>query len=235
MQIALHDRIRVERHEIGRERRPVLVVDDFLSEPGALVDYAAEQGLFKPGAASYPGIQATVPPIYVEALRHYMAPILRDGLGLASETAVKAFCAFSLVTTPPSELDLAQRLPHFDSTDPEQIALLHYLCPAEKGGTAFYRHRRTGFEAVDTSRVARYTDAVNAELRELGMPPAAYAHGDGAQFERIATCEARFNRLIAYRGVALHSASIAPGYDLDPNPRTGRLTANALFAFSAAG
>lgn len=229
--LKLHPDFRHQTVRIGNEQAPVLVIDDYLSDPGIVVDHVASQAVFKPGSASYPGVRAVVPPAYVHGLRLFLAGLIQDVFGLASDRLLKAFSGFSLVTTPPEQLELVQRLPHFDSTNPKQIALLHYLCPPGKGGTAFYRHRRTGFERVDEERVGTYTDSVNAELKELGMPPARYVNGSDAQFERIAGFEPVFNRVLIYRSTNLHSADIAPDFDLDPDPRTGRLTVNALFLY----
>ncbi len=222
------------RHEvvrIGNDAAPALVVDDFLSDPEIVPEYVYKLGVFKPGYASYPGMQSAVPEIYVHALRLFLVDILKPVFGLENAQLAKAFSGFSLVTTPPEKLDLVQRLPHFDSTDRGQIALLHYICPPENGGTAFYRHRRTGYEHVDGSRVAHYTDSVNAELRELGMPPARYVNASTAQYERIAGFEPVFNRVLIYRSMTLHSADIAEDFEFDPDPRTGRLTVNAMFNF----
>jgi hypothetical protein len=230
--LALHAKFRHEVVRIGNDAAPVLVVDDFLSDPEIMREYVCELGVFKPGYASYPGIQSVVPPIYVHALRLFLVDILKPVFGLGNAQLAKASSGFSLVTTRPEKLDLVQRLPHFDSTDCRQIALLHYICPPGKGGTAFYRHRRTGYEHVDETRVARYTESVNAELREFGVPAARYVNGSTAQYERIAGFEPVFNRVLIYRSTTLHSADIAGDFDFDPDPRTGRLTVNALFNFA---
>jgi len=229
--LKLHPECRHEVVRIGNDRAPVLVVDNFLSEPELLREYAFRLGVYTPGSASYPGVRSVVPEIYVHALRIFLLSIFSPVFGLENNQLVRAFSGFSLVTTSPEQLNLVQRLPHFDSPDRKQIALLHYICPPGKGGTAFYRHRRTGFEYVDETRLALYTDSVNAELRELGMPPARYVNASTAQFERIAGFEPVFNRVLIYRSSTLHSADIADDFDFDPDPRTGRLTVNALFNF----
>lgn len=229
--LGLHAKFRHETVRIGNEGAPVLIVDDFLNAPELLVECAARHAVFKPGDASYPGVRAAMPAIYVHAMRAFLTAIVRDAFEFRSDEIVKAFCGFSLVTTPPHALDLVQRLPHFDSTEPKQIALLHYLCPASKGGTAFYRHRRTGYERIDESRLTAYTASVRAELAEHGPPPPRYVNGSDARYERIASFDAAFNRVLIYRSINLHSAGIAPVFDFDPDPRTGRLTANALFTF----
>ena len=229
--LKLHPGFRHEVVRIGNDAAPVLVVDDFLSDPEIIREYVFSQGIFKTGYASYPGIQSVVPPVYVHALRLFLADILKPVFGLENAQLAKAFSGFSLVTTPPDQLSLVQRLSHFDSTDRKQIALLHYICPPGKGGTAFYRHCRTGYEYIDETRVAHYTDSVNAELRELGIPPARYVNGSTPQYERIAGFEPVFNRVLIYRSTTIHSADIAEDFAFDADPRTGRLTVNALFNF----
>jgi len=229
--LKLHPDFRQAVVRIGNDAAPVIVVDNFLSDPRVVREYVFGRGVFKPGYASYPGIQSVVPPVYVHALRLFLADILKPVFGLENAQLAKAFSGFSLVTTPPHELTIVQCLPHFDSTDPKQIALLHYICPPRKGGTAFYRHRRTGYEHVDETRLANYTDSVNVELRELGGLPARYVNDSTPLYERIAGFEPVFNRVLIYRSMTLHSADIAEDFDFDPDPRTGRLTVNALFNF----
>jgi len=229
--LKLHPDFRHEVVRIGNDAAPVLVVDNFLSDPEIIREHVFGQGAFKPGYASYPGVQSVVPPVYVHALRLFLIDILKPVFRLENAQLAKAFSGFSLVTTPPHELTIVQCLPHFDSTDPKQIALLHYICPPGKGGTAFYRHHRTGYEHVDETRLASYTASVNAELKELGMVPARYVNASTSQYERIAGFEPVFNRVLIYRSMSLHSADIAEDFDFDPDPRTGRLTVNALFNF----
>ncbi|HWA91040.1 MAG TPA: DUF6445 family protein [Rhizomicrobium sp.] len=230
--LGLHPRFRHEIVRVGREGAPVVVIDDFLGDPWIVVDYVASQSVFLPGDAAYPGVRAIVPPIYAHALRLLLGKLIRDAFGFGTDRIARGSCGFSLVTTRPADLAPIQRLPHCDSADPRQLALLHYLCAPGKGGTAFYRHRRTGFEQVDGSRVAAYRQAMSADLAELGPPPPCYANGSDARYERIAAFEPVFNRVLIYRGMSLHSAAIAPDFDFDPDPRTGRLTANALLTFA---
>src|ERR1700761_4857586 len=128
--------IRIE--QIGRERQPVIVIDDFVPDPGHL-RAAAEALEYRTLGRHYPGLRAEGAPADVEA---YLAPV-RDligrvfgypgGLDLIS-------AGYSIVTTRPADLTPIQRLPHFDRWEPERLALLHYLDGPEKGGTAFYRH-----------------------------------------------------------------------------------------------
>jgi hypothetical protein len=217
---------------IGTEREPVVVVDNFLSSPQLLIDYAAAHCAFDAVSdAFYPGSRAPAPGIYCYALRAFLAPIIAQAFGLQDSRISGELSHFSLVMTAPEKLQMVQRMPHFDNTNPKQLALLHYLCGSEHGGTSFYRHRRTGFEYIDESRLSEYGSAVGADLAELGVPPAKYICGDDPRFERTASFNAAFNRVLIYRSINLHSADIASTFHFDPNPRSGRLTANTFFYF----
>jgi hypothetical protein len=230
--LRLHDRVKLTVTRIGTEHQPVIVVDDFLENPRPLVDYAA--GLPAFGAVSdafYPGIRAPIPPIYCFALRAFLGKAIADTFGLRDSVVTGELSHFSLVTTPPAKLSTVQRMPHFDNANPKQLALLHYLCGSDQGGTSFYRHRRTGFEFIDEARKDRYADAVAEDFARLGMPSARYICGDDVMFERTLSIAAAFNRLIIYRSINLHSADIAPAFAFDGTARGGRLTANTFFYY----
>jgi hypothetical protein len=230
--LRLHDDFKAATVQIGTHREPVIVADNFLSAPQLLIDYAAGQGAFDAVSdAFYPGSRAPAPAIYCYALRAFLAPLISQAFGLQNNRISGELSHFSLVITAPEKLQLVQRMPHFDNTNPKQLALLHYLCAPAHGGTSFYRHRRTGFEYIDESRLAEYETAVSADLAELGMPPAKYICGDDPRFERIASFDAAFNRVLIYRSINLHSADIASTFNFDANPRSGRLTANTFFYF----
>ncbi len=209
---------------IGSEGQPIAIVDGFHPDPDAL-RAAALAAKFEPGRHHYPGIRAPLPADYFARVRPALAPVLREVLGAGSVELLDA--SFSMVTTPPAELGTEQRLPHVDAVQPGRIALVHYL--SEGDGTAFFRHRATGFETIDAARSAGYLAALNAELR-ADPPAAAYPFGDSALFERIAHVEARVNRAVIYRSALLHSGAISPDAVLDSDPATGRLTVTAFLA-----
>ena len=230
--LRLHDEFKAATVLVGAERQPVVVVDNFLGSPQLLIDYAAAHCAFDAVSdAFYPGARAPAPAIYCYALRAFLGSIIAEAFGLQASRITGELSHYSLVSTPPQELQTVQRMPHFDNTNPNQLALLHYLCAPEHGGTSFYRHRRTRFEYIDEARVSRYRDAVTADLAELGVPPAKYICGDDPLFERIASFGAAFNRVLIYRSITLHSADIGPSFKFDTNPRGGRLTANTFFYF----
>lgn len=214
--------------EVGRERQPLVVIDDFAPDPDALRD-AASAASFGPAGHHYPGIRARLPPDYWADRRRLVDEAIGRAFGLGPARVIDA--SFSIVTTPPGALSVRQRLPHCDAFGPDRIALLHYLSP-DGGGTAFYRHRATGFETVDEARAPIFFGQLEAELRHGGAPPAGYLDGDTALFERTALAEPRFNRALLYRSFVLHSGAIAPDAVLSGDPAQGRLTVTGFLQAS---
>jgi len=215
-------RVAIERH--GVEAQPVVVIDDF-ADAERFRDDAAFLS-FAPIGPHYPGIRATVAPALLRDLLVRLEPLAREAFGVGGLAIADAF--YSIVTTPPAALTPIQRLPHFDEVSPRRLALLHYLSPEARGGTAFYRHRSTGFESIDAARLAPYRAALDADLRRHGLPDAAYIAGDTPVFERLAVHAGRFNRAILYRSNKLHCADLPPDLSFDPDPVTGRLTVNTF-------
>jgi len=218
---------------VGAERAPVLVIEDAAVDPQALIDCAAQEAAFvapKGGSNFYPGLLAPAPLAYVEALARVLDPHIRQAYALEDLGLANASCNFSLATLPPERLNLAQRLPHVDTVDPLQFAVLHYLCDGVFGGTAFYRHRATGFERLSQDRLETYQSALDQEI-SVTPPAAAYVGSDSPLFEQTAELEAVFNRVIVYRSQVLHSGQIPPNTPLSPDPRRGRLTANIFLNY----
>ena len=212
---------------VGREKVPVLAV-----EARALgADKMAEAAPTRPFAANgihYPGVRAAAPGGYARMLAQALAGPVGEMMGWKDAELGVVASDFSLVTTPPADLTPIQRIPHFDGTDEGVIAVLHYLCGPDWGGTAFFRHKVTGFERVTGPRAARYDEVLRADVRTHGLPDAAYVDGDTPIFEETARYEARFGRLLAYPGNALHSGRIPAGRTLPADPARGRLTVNTF-------
>jgi Family of unknown function (DUF6445) len=105
------------------------------------------------------------------------------------------------------------------------------LCSPEKGGTSLYRHQATGFEVINEARWPILYPHLVAELADDAWTK-RYMNGSNPYYEQVASYEAVFNRLIMYRSTSLHSGNIAPNFDFDPNPRTGRLTLNTFIKYT---
>jgi hypothetical protein len=229
--LSLHPQFAASIRRIGVAAAPVIVIDNFLSNPQLLIEYAASCAFEGVSDAFYPGVRAPIEPIYCFALRAFLGGLIAEAFGLTDSVIMGELAHFSLVTTQPANLNVLQRIPHIDNSNPKQLAVLHYLCAAEHGGTSFYRHRATGFEFIDEARSPSYRRALTGELASLGPPPGGYICGDSPMFERIASFAAACNRLLIYRSINLHSADIPAGFGFSADPRTGRLTANTFFYY----
>lgn len=213
---------------IGREGQPLITIDGFSPDPDAL-RAAALAADFECADQHYPGIRARLPDNYLRVQLPIMVRALREVFARYGKVDV-IDASFSIVTTPPEALTVRQRLPHCDAFTPDRIALIHYLSPEGGDGTAFFRHRSTGFETISESRRPVYFDSLHRELREGGHPPAGYIADDTPLFERVALAEARYNRALLYPSFLLHSGAIAPGAVLSPEPAVGRLTVTAFLS-----
>lgn len=212
---------------IGREKEPLATIDDFASDPDAL-RAAAVDATFAPAGEHYPGLRAPLPSGYLAAQMPVVARVVSRAFGRCRRIHV-VDAAFSIVTRPPEDLHVRQRLPHVDAYGRERIALVHYLSPTDEDGTAFFRHRATGFETIDATRAPGYFGKLEDELGE-GAVPAGYIAGDTALFERTAVAPSRYNRALLYRSYVLHSGAISPDASLSPDPALGRLTVTGFFA-----
>ncbi len=215
--------VTVEHH--GAEAEPVVIIDDFALTPERLIEDAGCLTL-RPMGEHYPGQRASVPPALLAPLLRALAPLITAHFGAASAAVEDAF--YSVVTTAPADLQPIQRLPHFDGVETERLALLHFLSRDDSSGTAFYRHRGTGFETITAARLPAYRTALAADIARHGLPAAGYIAGDTPIFERIARHQGRFNRAILYRGNTLHCADIPPGLALPADPASGRFTVNSF-------
>lgn len=210
--------------KFGAEAEPLVIIDDFASDPDALFEAACAKSYGFAGR-HYPGIRAKADPAYLGAQMDVLQDALTNVFDIGQGAALVE-CAFSLVTTSRDQLTPIQRIPHFDTPDPKRLALLHYLCGPDGGGTAFYRHRSTGFETIPQDRLPAYDAALQSEVGDL--PTGGYITGDTALFEETGRVEARWNRMVIYRSFRLHSGVIPADLPLSDNPRAGRLTVNTF-------
>jgi hypothetical protein len=210
----------------GRERQPVIVIDDLLAEPERWRAAAAATRYARIGPY-YPGVRAPVASEDAWAMRDELAGVIGETFAVDPVPPVLE-CFFSIVTTPPEALAPIQRLPHVDGLEPDRLEILVYLSDAAQGGTAFYRQRATGYETVDAARFPAFEAALKAGVAEHGLPPAAYIVGDTVLYEQIAAYEARPNRALIYRSHALHCAAIPAGVALVADAGRGRLSVNGF-------
>lgn len=205
-----------------------MVIDGFSGRLPSIVDLAAAMAPFPRIAGNhYPGVRRLILErdeaafAYVTETLRSAAPFIGGAFDMTAFDLLEA--SFSMVTVPPAALSHAQRAPHFDSVDPDHIAVLHYLSDTPGTGTAFYRQRATGIELVDAANVAAF---VATARHAATARPAAYIGATDAHYEQIAVVEGVADRLVIYRGSLLHSGIIPAGMSMNDDPRAGRLTAN---------
>lgn len=231
--IAVSRKSSLSVRQVGRERTPLIVIDDFAEDTGALIECACAAADYEPDTTSrYPGVRAKLPRGYVIAVLNQLFPLLQQvyrvpaGLGMKPVNTV-----YSLITTPEQELTPRQCAPHFDSTRPFYLAVLHYLNTGTHCDTGLFRHRQTGLERITDEVVDAYIRSREAHAQEHGPPPRAYISGSNEQFELYERIGYRPNRLAVYPGNLLHSGLVDPAVDIDADPRSGRLTANIFVDF----
>jgi hypothetical protein len=218
--------MRPELRRIGAGAHPVVIVDGVSGDPGAIVEAAARLQPFGRAANYYPGFRRIIgshdkeADAYVVRTLERVAPFIAGGFDFDAFNLLEA--SFSIITDRPETLSPAQRAPHFDSIDPNYLAILHYLGGTERTGTAFYRQLSTAIEAVNERNLDRFVEAAKRESAQL----AGYIAGSNDFFEQIAAVEAVPDRLIIYQGCLVHSGLIPPDHDFDGDARHGRLTAN---------
>lgn len=227
MLLSRHPGIRVNKLSIGAEGAPLLVIDDLVSDPDRLVRKAATRH-FVAQSSSFPGIRAPAPLSYQQFLETTLKPLLQEHFDFQPGRFAFPMCHFSLVAQPAEKLAFLQRVPHIDSVRGDGIATVHYLFRGDWGGTAFYRHRQSGFEYIDEKRHRAYFDCLARESRSEEAARPGYINEDSTLFQRIADVEGVFNRMIVYRRNSLHSGLIDNARVPPADPVAGRLSINSF-------
>ncbi len=226
--IVLNKQAKVECQIIGSEQTPLLIIDGLLNDSHWLQQQALAGDYQADPANFYPGIRCQTPALYQHALSA-LSPLLQRVYAPQAQQLRLLTSAFSLASTPAEQLKPIQMLPHFDTVEPLQLAMVHYLCDASHGGTAFYRHQYTGFERIDAARLPSYATLLKqqAMAARLHENP-SYMSGDTELFQQIAKVEARVNRAIIYPGNLLHSGDIRQIGAKAADPAHGRLTISSF-------
>lgn len=219
--------ISVRLQHVGGERQPLMIVDDVLAEPQAMIDAAHVANFYVPHHTNYPGINAPIPQSYYLTVIAALRGPIEAAFGLPRSAYLSYFGFFALATVGAAEAQPIQKIPHRDSPDPNRLAMVHYLCRGNFGGTGFFRHRATGYESIDASRQAIYESTARQELVATSPATHRYIDARASSYELIGQSEGVFNRLIIYRSHVLHTALLADGAG-SPDPAVGRLTANGF-------
>lgn len=223
--------MRPELRRFGNSQSAVVVIDGFSSDAEAVARLADSMAPFPPvdPASYYPGVRRIIDDTdeaafaYARHTCEVAAPYMAGAFDIDGFNLLEA--SFSIVSLVPGKLRPAQRAPHFDSTDQNYFALLHYLRVPPGSGTAFYRQRSTGIERVTEANVDTFVRVAKAQAAALPAG-SGYIQGTDDYFEQMGAVEAVPDRLIIYQGSLLHSGIIPMEMRFTADPRAGRLTAN---------
>jgi hypothetical protein len=214
----------------GESQSPVVVIDGFSGDVEQVARLADALSPFPAIDVNYyPGVRRAITradtdaDAYVERACRDAAQFIAGAFDIDSFDLIEA--SFSMVSLQPHELRPVQRSPHFDSTDQNYYALLHYLRVPPGTGTAFFRQRSTGIERVTEQNIATFVRTAEA-IEPLLPRDSGYIVQSTEFYEQIGAVEAVPDRMIIYQGSLLHSGIIPPDMPLSPDPRVGRLTGN---------
>ncbi len=229
MKLSTSSKLKIHTETLGEEQTPVLIVDNFIEQVDCLIEFAAQQNFFRP-PGYYPGVRANASAAYQVLLIKLIRPYLKTLFNITHTQMRASQTQFSLATQAANNLHLLQRIPHFDSTQDNSLATVHYLFKQDFGGTGFYRHKKTNFERITKARLTAYLKSLESENGTENMPKKrdGYINGDTRLFSQIAKQEARFNRLLVYPQNILHSGDIPNTFVPDNRARNGRLTLNTF-------
>lgn len=225
------------RREQISENEFCIVVDDFLKDPNILVEYASQHpGDFSNPNIGYPGVQLRVHDDVMKDIFRFVRSRMSKLYGfMRARIGIRSL--LSMVTLPPDELSLMQRICHVDHNPDRgraKYGALVYLFNDERlGGTGFYRWRDEGlvWKGLDLLRndVSKGEGFLKQRFKTFREPP-RYMTESNDVAELLCTVPPRFNRFIFYSGDTPHSAAITAPELLSDDPRKGRLTLNLFFS-----
>lgn len=232
---AFNDAAQVSLAHIGRRGIAVTLIDNVLHDPEGVAALGFAQSYAADRSNLYPGLRAPMHASFSTAFRAWLTPILqRHGVLERSQAIHRDTSFFSVVTTASTDLLPIQCIPHYDSTDPNLLAAVIYLCDTRFSGTSFYRHRKTGYEEVTAANEKNYELALDNEMRIHGAPPKEYMSGSSSLFECTFSAELRFNRAVIYPGRVLHAGNIKRQFESPQDESEWRLTVTALLQLASA-
>lgn len=220
--------------DIDGEARCV-VVDDFLADPAALVEFAAgHAGEFERQAIGYPGILLDIHPGLMSPMHRFLRTAMARQFSFF-KGHIRLSTYLSMATLPPGQLAPLQRLCHSDPQSGQgrrNYAGLVYLFEDEAlGGTGFYRWKER--EKI-TQATALEADEPGSSLPflqqhfELYRTDPQYMSGSNEIAELLLEVTPRFNRFVFYPGDVPHSAHIPHPELLTTDLSAGRLTLNCF-------
>jgi hypothetical protein len=189
----------------------VIIVDDFYARPEKVRARALTSDYANIAPTDYPGYASRLR-LETEALQNLFADLV--GSELHVDKGRFTWGGFRFIT------EESGKYPKVHADVAIDWAGMVYLTPNApmSAGTAFYRHKETGFESPPTDRQARalgFSDASEFDDKIIRRDKA-----DLSKWEQIACIEPVYNRLIIFRGGEFYHAPIG---GCGSSPETARL------------
>lgn len=217
---------------IGDQQTPLLIFDDVDPALTKMAKEGARTATFTVADTYYPGVRAPLAMTYIEQVVGAIYHQLYDIYSIPASYQVGLNQAvYSLITRYPGELSLAQTMPHIDATGAFNFAVLHYLNEGQHGGTAFYRHRSTGWSQITDANEQQYFNRLNQEMTSDSVRDTYITASDNS-FEQVAKVAYKAGRIVVYPGNLLHSTEVDASLDISSELDKGRLTANVFLKFT---
>lgn len=193
-------------------RSRVIIVDDFYANPDAVRARGLQSRYADISPTDFPGYASKLS-IESQSLEARFSELV--GARLNIDSARFTWGGFRFIT---EESGKGAKVHADVAVDWAGMVYLTRGAPMNLG-TAFYRHRKTGFETPPTDRQARalgYADA--SEFADEVIRPDMH---DLSKWERVAHIAPLYNRLILFRGGEFYHAPLGGCGD---SPETARLT-----------
>lgn len=226
----------IQRQQIT-ETEFAVVVDDFLAQPEALVEFASEyRAEFSNPNIGYPGVQLRIDDAPMKDIFRFVRSRMSKLYGfMRGRIGIRTL--LSMVTLPADELTFMQRICHIDPNPDagrQKYAALVYLFRDERlGGTSFFRWRdeELVWDGVKLLRNDRAQgEAYMKRHFETFREPPRYMTESNEIADLLCTVPPRFNRFVFYSGDIPHSGAITEPGLLTNDSRQGRLTLNLFFS-----
>lgn len=231
--IEINNNVRPKIFTVGNEQTPVIIIDDFVINTKNIIDEACNKTDYTIDKNTfYPGLRSKLPKSYVVSVLQKIYRGICHVYKVPPQLQLEPQdIYYSLITKTKDELNLIQRMPHFDTSRPYYFAIIHYLNEKPHGNTGLFRHIPTGLEKINDNNVELYLNSAQQFIDKNGEPEQEYCTSSTDHFELYHEIEYKPNRLVIYPGHLLHSIIVCPETDIDTNPKTGRLTANLFIEF----
>ena len=211
---------------IGREQNRIAFVHDVFDDPDRVIS-RAESAEYVSKSKAYPGVRSPVDKDIAALVKSAIAAAASQLLA-AEIRELAGGVHYSIVTQRPFDRRGIVQKPHFDDSKGFLMAAVLYLNRGPHGGTGFFRHRGTGFERITSDRKPFYDTVVKIEQARLARLEKTPPGSDHPCYDRIATADPVFNRMVVYPGGNLHSGDIHRFAPTPVDARSGRLTINAF-------